>query len=101
VLLEPLEQVEVTTPNDYLGDVMGDLSSRRGHIVGTEAAESGYSTVRAVVPQAELHLYATQLSSLSHGRATYVHRFSGYEQMPSDAAQRVISEYGKESAAAG
>jgi elongation factor G len=101
VLLEPLEDVEITTPNEYLGDVMGDLSSRRGQILGTNSADSGFTSVRAVVPSAELHLYATTLSSLTHGRAGYAHRFRGYEQMPPDAAQKVIAEAQKSEAAAG
>jgi elongation factor G len=76
---------------------MGDLSGRRGHILGTDASADGHgTTVRAVVPQAELHLYATNLSSLTHGHATYVRRFHGYEQMPADAAQRVIADHAKE-----
>jgi elongation factor G len=101
VLLEPLEDVEITTPNEYLGDVMGDLSSRRGQILGTDAADNGFTRVRAVVPQAELHLYATQLSSLAHGRAGFAHRFRGYEQMPPDAAHKVVEEAQKKEAAAG
>jgi elongation factor G len=101
VLLEPLEDVEITTPNEYLGDVMGDLSSRRGQILGTDAADSGFTRVKAVVPRAELHLYATQLSSLTHGRAGFSHRFRGYEQMPADAAQKIVEEARKSEAAAG
>ncbi|HVT40468.1 MAG TPA: elongation factor G [Gemmatimonadaceae bacterium] len=90
-LLEPLEMVEVFTPDAYLGDVMGDLSSRRGQILGTEPADDGHLTrVRAIVPQADLHLYATKLSSLTHGRGTYAHRFHGYEHMPHEQAQKVI-----------
>ncbi|MFL5579917.1 MAG: elongation factor G, partial [Gemmatimonadaceae bacterium] len=97
VLLEPLDEIRVTTPDAYLGDVMGDLSGRRGHILGTEAARDGDGTVvRAVVPQAELHLYATQLSSMTHGRGTFSRRFRGYEQMPHEAAQRVVDESTKE-----
>ena len=99
VLLEPLDEVEVTTPNSYLGDVLGDLSSRRGHILGTTADDSKGSTIRAVVPQAELHLYSTQLNSLTHGRAGFVRRFHGYEQMPNEAAQKVIEESRKEEGA--
>ena len=91
VLLEPLDEIEVTTPEEYLGDVLGDLSARRGHILGTRPAASGRgTTVRAAVPQAELHLYATQLYSLTHGRGTLRRQFKGYEPMPADAAQRVI-----------
>jgi elongation factor G len=100
VLLEPLEDVEIVTPNDYLGDVMGDVSSRRGQILGTTAADSGYTAVRAVVPQAELHLYSTTLSSITHGRAGFSHKFRGYEQMPPDAAQKVVAAAHKEEAAA-
>jgi elongation factor G len=97
ILLEPLDEVEVSTPEAYLGDVMGDLSARRGQILGTESAGEGKGTrVRAVVPQAELHLYATQLQSLTHGRATFSRRFRGYEEMPPDASHRVISESAKE-----
>jgi elongation factor G len=95
-LLEPLEMVEVFTPDAYLGDVMGDLSSRRGQILGTEPAEDGHLTrVRAIVPQADLHLYATKLSSLTHGRGTYAHRFHGYEHMPHEQAQKVIEAAAK------
>jgi elongation factor G len=101
VLLEPLDEVEVTTPNSYLGDVLGDLSSRRGQILGTTADDAKGSTIRAIVPQAELHLYSTQLNSLTHGRATFVRRFHGYEQMPHEAAQKVIDESSKEEAVAG
>jgi elongation factor G len=97
VLLEPLDEIRVTTPDAYLGDVMGDLSGRRGQILGTDTAADGHGqTVRAVVPQAELHLYATNLHSLTHGHATFSRRFHGYEQCPPDAAQKVIVEHAKE-----
>jgi elongation factor G len=95
-LLEPLEMVEVTTPDTYLGDVMGDLSSRRGHILGTEPTEEGlFTRVRAIVPQGEMHLYATKLASLAHGRATFSMRFHGYEHMPGEAAAQIIEEAAK------
>lgn len=93
VLLEPLHELEITTPDEHLGDVMGDLSARRGQILGTERSPDGRDTVvRAIVPQAELHLYATTLHSLTHGRGSLVRRFHGYEQMPHEAAQKVIDE---------
>jgi len=92
ILLEPLDELEITTPDRFLGDVLGDLSSRRGHILGTDMVPGGKSKVRAVVPQAELHLYATDLYSKTHGHGTFVQRFKGYEQMPGEAAQRVINE---------
>jgi elongation factor G len=92
ILLEPLDEIEVTTPDLYVGDVLGDISSRRGHIHGTDSLAGARSRVRAVVPQAEMHLYATDLFSKTHGHGTFVQRFRGYEQMPPDAAQRIISE---------
>jgi len=96
VLLEPLDEVEIRTPGEYLGDVMGDVSSRRGHILGTEPTEDTRGTVvRAIVPQAELHLYATDLNSMTHGHATFSRRFRGYEEVPPDVAQKVIAESGK------
>ncbi|MGI9076377.1 MAG: elongation factor G [Gemmatimonadaceae bacterium] len=97
VLLEPLDEIEVTTPDQYLGDVMGDLSSRRGQIQGTEAAGEGRgSIVRAVVPQAELHLYATDLNSMTHGRGSFTRKLRGYEEMPPEAAQKVVTESSRE-----
>jgi elongation factor G len=71
---------------------MGDLSSRRGHILGTDSLPGGFSRVRAIVPQAELHLYATDLYSKTHGHGNFAQRFKGYEPMPGVAAQRVINE---------
>ncbi|HEV7991105.1 MAG TPA: elongation factor G [Gemmatimonadaceae bacterium] len=93
VLLEPLDEVEIVTPDDSLGDVLGDLSSRRAHILGTEpTSEIRGTRVRAVVPQSELHLYASALQSMTHGRARLHREFRGYEEMPGEAAQRVIQE---------
>ena len=91
VLLEPLDEVEILTPDESLGDVLGDLSSRRAHILGTETPDGALGTqVRAVVPQSELHLYASALQSMTHGRASFRRQFRGYEEMPSEAAQRVV-----------
>ncbi|HSJ65444.1 MAG TPA: elongation factor G [Gemmatimonadaceae bacterium] len=101
VMLEPIDEVEVRTPEDYLGDVMGDLSSRRGHILGTEADPSGHGLiVRATVPQAEMHLYASDLNSKTQGRASFVRKFRGYEEVPQEVAGKVIAEYEKEPAMA-
>lgn len=93
VLLEPLDEIEITTPDLYLGDVLGDVSARRGHILGTDSTGGGRSRIRAMVPQAEMHLYATDLFSMTHGHGSFVQRFSGYEPMPADASQRVIGEH--------
>jgi len=95
VLLEPLDEIEVTTPDDYMGDVLGDLSSRRGHILGTEPSDNG-TVIRAIVPQAELHTYASSISSMTQGRATFKRRFKGYEEAPQEVAQKVIEEHAKE-----
>jgi len=100
VLLEPLAEIDVLTPDEYMGDVLGDLSSRRGHILGTEAIDSGTAAggtrVRAIVPEAELHSYAGTLQSMTQGRATFTKRFKGYEEVPHEVAQRVIDEASKE-----
>ncbi|HEY5219536.1 MAG TPA: elongation factor G [Gemmatimonadaceae bacterium] len=95
VLLEPLDELEIVTPDEYVGDVLGDLSSRRGHILGTDSVPDG-SRVRAVIPQAELHMYASALQSMTQGRASFTRRFRTYEEMPGDAAQRVIAEASKD-----
>ena len=91
VLLEPLDELEISTSDEYMGDVLGDLSSRRGQILGTQPGDVGSTVIRAIVPQAELHLYATQLQSMTHGRASYTRRFRGYDEVPPDAAQRIIA----------
>jgi elongation factor G len=79
-----------------MGDVMGDLNQRRGRIMGTDSSGDGNgSVVRAIVPQAELHLYATDLNSLTHGFGSYSRKFHAYEQMPPEAAQKVIAESAK------
>jgi elongation factor G len=94
VLLEPLLDVEVLTPEEYLGAVMGDLSSRRGQILGSEP-EGRVTKLKAVVPEAEMYKYATQLQSITHGRATYRASFKQYAEMPPDAAAKVAEEYAK------
>jgi elongation factor G len=92
-LLEPLMTVEVFTPDAHLGDVLGDLSGRRGQIIGTEPSEDGLgSVVKATVPMAELHLYATRLQSMTHGYGTVHYRFQGFEMMPAEAAAKVQRE---------
>jgi len=91
VLLEPLDEIEVTTPDLYMGDVLGDLSARRGHIQGTEPTD-GETRIRAVVPQAELHDFASSIQSMTQGHARFHRRFKGYEEAPADVVQRVTSE---------
>ncbi len=96
VLLEPLMHVEVTTPDASLGDVMGDLSGRRGQILGTEPSNDGNgSVVQAVVPMAELHLYATRLQSLTHGYGSVRYRMHGFEQAPAEVVAKVTKAAGQ------
>jgi elongation factor G len=95
VLLEPLMDVTVWTPDDTLGDVMGDLSGRRGQILGTEQ-DGRLTKVRAVVPEAELYKYSTTLHSMTHGRGTYRQTFHGYAEAPPDVAAKVAAEHKKE-----
>jgi elongation factor G len=89
VLLEPMMKVEVVTPEDYMGDVNGDLSRRRGLLQGLEDAPSG-KIVRAEVPLAEMFGYATTLRSMSQGRATYTMEFGHYSEVPANVADSVI-----------
>jgi elongation factor G len=95
ILLEPLMDVEVWSPDDVLGDVMGDLSSRRGHILGTDT-DGRLTRVRAIVPEAELYKYSTTLHSITHGRGTHTQRFHSYAEAPPDVAARVAAENQKE-----
>ena len=88
-LLEPYMKVEVTVPEEYLGDVMGDINSRRGRLQGMEA-EGGVQVIRAQVPLSEMFGYATDLRSRSQGRATYTMQFDHYEQVPESIALKVL-----------
>ncbi len=90
VLLEPVERVEVVTPEDYMGDVIGDLSSRRGKVEGMEQRGNS-QVVRALVPLAEMFGYATDLRSRTQGRATYTMQFDSYQQVPESIAQEITA----------
>jgi elongation factor G len=97
VLLEPMMAVEVETPEEKMGDVMGDLSSRRGMIQGMEDIAGGSKAIRAEVPLAEMFGYSTTLRSLTQGRATYTMEFKHYSEAPKQIAEAVINKYtGKE-----
>jgi elongation factor G len=93
ILLEPMMAVEVNTPEDFMGDVMGDLSSRRGHIEGIEARGNA-QVIRAKVPLSEMFGYATDLRSKTQGRAAYTMQFKAYEQVPKSVAEEIISKVG-------
>lgn len=94
VLLEPIEKVEITTPDEYLGDVMGDISSRRGRIQGMNP-KNGVHILDAYIPLAEMFGYATDLRSNTQGRATYSMQFDHYEKVPQAIAEKVIGERAK------
>jgi elongation factor G len=91
ILLEPMMEVEVTTPEDFMGDVMGDLSSRRGHIEGMEPRGNA-QIIRAKVPLSEMFGYATDLRSSTQGRAAYSMQFKAYEQVPRSIADEIVSK---------
>jgi elongation factor G len=98
-LLEPINNVEIQIPDDCMGKVMGDLSSRRGRIQGIEA-DGGFQVIKAQVPVKDLYHYSSILRSLTGGRGVHKEDFSHYEEMPRDAAEKVIEEAKKRKAAA-
>ncbi|MHB1349162.1 MAG: elongation factor G [Desulfobulbaceae bacterium] len=91
VLLEPIMEVSIQVPKDFVGDVMGDLNSRRGKVLGMDSADK-YEVINAHVPQKEILLYAPDLTSMTGGRGTFQVRFSHYEEVPAHLAQKVIAE---------
>jgi elongation factor G len=91
VLLEPLMNVEVVTPEDYMGDVMGDLNRRRGIVQGMEDSPSG-KIVTAHVPLSEMFGYATDLRSQTQGRATYTMEFDHYAEAPSSVTEEIVKK---------
>ena len=91
ILLEPIQNVEIKVPDDFMGAVMGDLSSRRGKIQGMDSV-GGMQVIKAQVPAAELYRYSVTLRSLTGGRGAHSEDFSHYEEMPSAMAQKVIDD---------
>jgi elongation factor G len=94
-LLEPIIEVSVTTPDEYMGDVTGDLTSRRGKVMGMDA-DAGRTTIKARVPESELYKYASTLRSMTQGRGHHAREFVGYEPVPPDAAKAIIAAAKKE-----
>jgi elongation factor G len=94
VLLEPIYEIEVTVPEEYMGDVMGDISSRRGKIIGMEA-DGHFQKIKAYVPLAELYKYSSQLRSLTSGRGAHRRKFAYYEEVPKEVEQKIVEEYKK------
>ena len=92
VLLEPIFKLEVTVPEEYMGDVIGDINSRRGRLEGMEAL-NGMQIIRGFVPLSEMFGYATDLRSKTQGRGTYVMQFAHYEEVPKNIAETIIEKY--------
>ena len=86
-------KVEVETPEDYMGDIMGDLNRRRGMVQGMEDLPGGTKQIRAEVPLAEMFGYATQMRSMSQGRATYSMEFQKYAEIPKSVSESIISKF--------
>jgi elongation factor G len=100
ILLEPVIELEVTAPDEYTGDVMGDLSSRRGKISGM-TPEGKYQTIKAKVPESEVQNYAQSLRSLTQGRGIFTREFSHYEPVPPDVAKKVVEQTKRDSEESG
>jgi len=94
-ILEPIIEVSVTTPDEFMGDVTGDITSRRGKVMGMDS-EGGRTTIKARVPESELYKYAAALRSMTQGRAHHSRQFVGYEPVPPDAAKAIIAASKKE-----
>jgi elongation factor G len=90
VLLEPIMSVEVVAPEEYTGDVIGNLSSRRGSIEGMELRTEGLQSIKAEVPLSEMFGYATRLRSMTQGRGTFTMEFEHYAQVSDDVAQAIM-----------
>jgi len=95
ILLEPIYEVEVLVPEDCMGDVLGDISSRRGKILGMDS-EGGMQKVRALIPLAELHRYSTVLRSMTQGRGLHRQKLSHYEEVPREITEKIIAAAAKE-----
>ena len=93
VLLEPIMKVEVETPEDYMGDIMGDLNRRRGMVQGMDDLPGGTKAIRAEVPLSEMFGYATSMRSMSQGRATYSMEFAKYAETPRNVAEGIIAKF--------
>ncbi len=96
VLLEPIMHVEVEVPDDYMGDIMGDMNKRRGRILGMEQVGGGYQRVLAEAPQSELFSYASDLRSMTQARASFTLSFERYDEVPGQLAEKIIAAANEE-----
>jgi len=92
VLLEPIMDIEVLVPKEYMGDIIGDLNSKRGKIMGMEETIKGKQMIKAKIPQAEIFKYAIDLRSMTQGRGNFFLKFSHYEEVPANIAQEIIEK---------
>jgi elongation factor G len=97
VLLEPIMEVTITAPDEYMGDIMGDLNSRRGRVLGMDSAGRN-QVIKAQVPMAEFLTYAPDLRSMTGGRGIYVMKFSHYDEVPAQISEKIIAEANKDKA---
>jgi elongation factor G len=95
MLLEPIYEITVMVPEEYMGDVMGDLNQRRGRISGMDT-EGSFQTIKALVPLAEIHQYATRLRSMTQGRGMFRRKFSHYDEVPREIAEKIVAASKKE-----
>ncbi len=94
VLLEPIYEIEVTVPDEFMGDTMGDISGRRGKILGMDT-DGSHQIIRALVPLKELFRYSTNLRSMTQGRGIHKQKFDHYEEVPRDVVEKIVTEYEK------
>jgi elongation factor G len=94
VLLEPIMNVTITTPEDFMGDIMGDLNGRRGRVLGMDSAGRN-QIIKANVPMAEFLTYAPDLRSMTGGRGIYTMEFSHYDEVPAQIAEKIVEEINK------
>jgi elongation factor G len=93
-LLEPIYEIEIKVPDEYMGDVMGDISSKRGKIQGMDS-DGHFQLIKALVPLAELYKYSSHLRSITQGRGVHYRKFHHYEEAPKEVEQKVIDAYNK------
>ena len=91
ILLEPIMKMEIMAPEQFMGDLIGDLNSRRGHIENIETRD-GMCTIHGFIPLAETFGYSTIIRSLTQGRATYSMEFSAYQEVPKELAEEIVSK---------
>ena len=100
VLLEPVMKLEISTPEEFYGDVLGDVSARRGHVIDYDQ-RGNLKVIRAMVPLAETFGYATELRSLTQGRASYSMEFDHYQEVPRNVAEKIVGTRAKRVVRAG